>query len=205
MIRMRYLLAACGAAMLAACASAPVHYYTLIPASDGAPSGSAASTTPAPFQFELLPVGIPAQNDVPQLVVRQGGQAVTLLNGERWVAPLGDEIRGALSVDLTQRTRAQDISGGVAANGKPVLRIKVDLRRFDSSTGNYAQIDATWTVRELHSQAVITCSSHISESVGQGYGDLVAGHQRALAMLAGQIASVAPAMAAGSVPSCPAG
>jgi len=201
MIRMRYLVAACCAAMLAACASAPMHYYTLVPASDSVPTESAAS--PAPFQFELLPVGIPAQNDVPQLVVRQGGQAVTLLNGERWVAPLGDEVRGALSVDLTQRTHAQDISGGVPANGKPVLRIKVDLRRFDSSPGNYAQIDATWTVRELRSQAAITCNSHVSESVGQGYGDLVAGHQRALSTLAERIASVAPAMAAGSVPACP--
>ena len=201
MIRMRYLVAGCCAAMLAACASAPMHYYTLVPASDSAPTESTAS--PAPFQFELLPVGIPAQNDVPQLVVRQGGQAVTLLNGERWVAPLGDEVRGALSVDLAQRTHAQDISGGVPANGKPVLRIKVDLRRFDSSPGNYAQIDATWTVRELRSQAAITCSSHVSEIVGQGYGDLVAGHQRALSTLAERIASVAPAMAAGSVPAFP--
>jgi hypothetical protein len=150
-----------------------------------------------------MPVGIPAQNDVPQLVVRQGGQAVTVLNGERWAAPLADEVRGALSVDLSQRTNAQDISGGVAASGKPVLRIKVDLRRFDSSPGNYAQIDATWTVRELRSQAVLTCSSHISESVGQDYAGLVAGHQQALSTLAGQIASVAPAMAAGSVPGCP--
>lgn len=201
MIRMRHLVAAAGAAVLAACASAPVHYYTLIPASDNASAETAAS--PAPFQFELMPVGVPAQNDVPQLVVRQGGQAVTLLNGERWAAPLADEVRGALSVDLSQRTHAQDISGGTAAHGKPVLRIKVDLRRFDSSPGNYAQIDATWTVRELRSQAVLTCSSHIGESVGQGYGDLVAGHQQALSTLAGQIASVAPAMAAGSVPPCP--
>ncbi|MFC3650641.1 membrane integrity-associated transporter subunit PqiC [Dyella humi] len=201
MIRMRYLMAALGTVALAACASAPMHYYTLIPASD---NGTPAAALPAHFQFELMPVGVPAQNDVPQLVVRQGGQAVTLLNGERWAAPLADEVRGALSVDLSQRTGAQDISGGVAVNGKPVLRIKVDLRRFDSAPGSYALIDATWTVRELRSQAVLTCSSHISESVGQGYAGLVAGHQQALSTLAGQIASVAPAMAAGSVPStCP--
>ena len=201
MIRMRHLMAALGMAALAACSSAPMHYYTLIPASD---NGTLAAASPAHFQFELMPVGVPAQNDVPQLVVRQGGQAVTLLNGERWAAPLADEVRGALSVDLSQRTGAQDISGGVAVNGKPVLRIKVDLRRFDSSPGNYALIDATWTVRELHTQAVLTCSSHISESVGQDYAGLVAGHQQALSALAGQIASVAPAMATGSVPSaCP--
>ncbi|HUB91066.1 MAG TPA: PqiC family protein [Dyella sp.] len=203
MIRMRHVMAALGAAALAACASAPVHYYTLIPAPD---SGQAESpVAPASFQFELMPVGVPAQDDVPQLVVRQGGQAVALLNGERWAAPLADEVRGALAVELARRTGAQDISGTAPTQGKPVLRIKVDLRRFDSSPGNYALIDATWTIRELGSQAVLTCSSRINENAGQGYAGLVAGHQQALATLAGQIASVAPAMAMGSVPSaCPA-
>lgn len=202
MIRMRHLTAALGAAALAACASAPVNYYTLIPAPDGGATESAGP--PAHFQFELMQVGVPAQDDVPQLVVRQGGQSVALLNSHRWVAPLADEVRGALAVDLAQRMHAPDISGGVPINGKPVLRIKVDLRRFDSSPGNYALIDATWTVRELHSQAVLTCSTRISESAGQGYGELVAGHQRALSTLAAQIASVAPAIAEGSVPAaCP--
>jgi uncharacterized lipoprotein YmbA len=202
MIRMRHVMAALAAATLAACASAPVHYYTLVPAPD---SGQAASPASANFQFELMPVGVPAQDDVPQLVVRQGAQAVALLNGERWAAPLADEVRGALAVELARHTGAQDISGTAPTQGKPVLRIKVDLRRFDSSPGNYALIDATWTIRELGSQAVLTCSSRINESAGQGYAGLVAGHQQALARLAGQIASVAPAMAAGSVPSaCPA-
>jgi len=203
MIRMRHLIATLGAAALAACASAPVQYYTLLPAPDSTETESAAP--PANFQFELMPVGVPAQDDVPQLVVRQGGQSVALLNGQRWVAPLADEVRGALAVDLARRMHAPDISSGVPAAGKPVLRIKVELRRFDSSPGNYALIDATWTVRELRSQAVLTCSTRISESVGQGYGDVVAGHQHALSTLAGQIASVAPAMAEGSVPAaCPA-
>jgi len=203
MIRMRHLMAVLGAAVLAACSSAPLHYYTLIPAPDSAQAESAAPS--ANFQFELMPIGVPAQDDVPQLVVRQGGQSVTLLNGERWAAPLADEVRGALVVELARRTHAQDISGTAPTHGKAVLRIKVDLRRFDSSPGNYAQIDATWTVRELGSQAVLTCSSRIEQSVGQGYMGLVAGHQQALATLAGQIASVAPAMAEGRVPACPAG
>jgi len=201
MIRMRHLMAACAVAALAACASAPVHYYTLMPAPDGSPSD--ASGPPAAFQFELMQVGVPAHNDVPQLVIRQGGQSVDLLGDQRWVAPLADEVRGALSVDLARRMHATDISGGVPASGKPVLRIKVDLRRFDSVPGSFALIDATWTVRELRSQAVLTCSSRFSENVGQGYAELVSGHQRALAALADRIAGVAPAMAAGSVPACP--
>jgi uncharacterized protein len=201
MIRMRHLMAALGTAALAACASAPVHYYTLIPAPDSAQSEVAAPS--AAFQFELLPVGIPAQNDVPQLVVRQGGQAVGLLDGERWIAPLADEVRGALSVDLSRQLNTQDIGSGLPVDGKPVVRIKVDLRRFDSSPGRYALIEATWSVRPLKGATVLTCSSRITENVGQGFDGLVAGHQQALSELAGQIASVAPAVAAGSSPACP--
>lgn len=203
MIRMRYLMVMLGAAMLAACSSAPMHYYTLVPAPDTAQAD--ATLPPATFQFELLPVGIPAQDDVPQLVVRQGGQAVDLLNGERWIAPLNDEVRSALSVDLSRRLNAQDITTGLPVDGKPILRIKVELQRFDSSPGNYALIDATWTIRPLKGEAVLTCRSRINEDAGQGYAGLVAGHQRALSELAERIARVAPAMAAGSTPACPAG
>jgi uncharacterized protein len=203
MIRMRPFMVLLGGAMLAACASAPMHYYTLVPAPDAAQSDTSAP--PASFQFELLPVGIPAQDDVPQLVVRQGGQAVALLNGERWIAPLADEVRGALSVDLSRRLNAQDITTGLPVDGKPVLRIKVELQRFDSSPGSYALIDATWTIRPLKGDNVLTCRSRINEDAGQGYESLVAGHQRALSELAGRIASVVPAMAAGSTPACPAG
>jgi uncharacterized protein len=202
MIRMRPLTVMLGAALLAACSSAPMHYYTLVPA----PDATSADTSPSPanFQFELLPIGIPAQDDVPQLVVRQGGQSVALLNGERWIAPLADEVRNALSVDLSRRLNAQDITTGLPVDGKPVLRIKVELQRFDSSPGNYALIDATWTIRPLKGDGALTCRSRINEDAGQGYEGLVAGHQRALAELAERIASVAPSMAAGRTPMCPA-
>jgi uncharacterized protein len=201
MIRMRHLTVALAAVMLAACASAPMHYYTLVPAPD---SQQDAGAPAAAFQFELLPVGIPAQVDVPQLVIRQGGQSVALLDGERWIAPLGDEVRSALSVDLSHRLNAQDIGNGLPVDGKPVVRIKIDLRRFESSPGQYALIDATWSVRPLKGDAVLTCSSHISENAGAGYDGLVAAHQQALSELAGRIAAVAPALAAGSSPACPA-
>jgi uncharacterized lipoprotein YmbA len=101
-----------GVALLAlvvgACSSVPpVRYFTLVPA----PSTEAAVAPVAqPFQFELLPVTVPAQVDQPQLVVRQGGQGVAMLQGQRWIAPLGDEVRGALSADLTRDFHAQDVT-----------------------------------------------------------------------------------------------
>ena len=197
-----------GALALAACGgSAPVRYYTLVPPADAyAPTATqAAIVAPsAPFQFELLPVGVPAQVDQPQLVVRQGAQGVAMLDGERWIAPLGDEVRGALSADLSRQLHTQDVSG-LPAGAQPVLRIKVDLRRFDSVPGSYALVDAAWSVRPLKGGASVACTSRVQESVGEGYAALVQGHQRALDGLAAQIATAAQALAAGRPAACPAG
>jgi uncharacterized protein len=195
---------------LAACASTPLHYYTLIaPAGSMAPSGESAGasgTNRSSPPFDLLPVSVPAQVDQPQLVVREGGQGVALLNGERWIAPLGDEVRGALSADLARDLHSQDVSG-LPGNDKPLLRIKLDLRRFDSQPGGYALIEGNWSVRVLHDgeqAGALACSSRISETVGPGYDALVQGHQRAIEQLAGQIAAAARSLGTGQGATCPA-
>lgn len=197
------LLVAATLSGLVACASAPLHYYTLVAPLDAPVAAPVASAAGLPF--ELLPVSVPAQVDQPQLVVRQGGQGVVLLEGERWIAPLGDEVRSALSADLAGELHSQDLSG--LANGdRPRLRIKLDLRRFDSQPGDYALIEGTWSVRVLHAKqaGTLTCTSRISEAVGAGYPALVQGHQRALGRLAGEIAAAAASLAGGRRPLCPA-
>ena len=196
------LLGAVAALALAACASAPLHYYTLIaPASD-----TPASAVTLSLPFELLPVSVPAQVDQPQLVVREGGQGVALLGSERWIAPLSDEVRSALSADLARELRSQDTSG-MPGNDKPMLRIKLDLRRFDSQPGSYALIEGAWSVRLLHGAhpAALACTSRINETVGPGYDALVQGHQRAIGVLAAQIAAAARLLGNGQNPVCPAG
>jgi uncharacterized protein len=183
---------------LAACASAPMHYYTLVPAA----AGAAAPASPAPFQFELLPVAVPAQVDLPQLVIRQGGQGAAVLNGERWIAPLADEVHAAVAADLAQELGTQDMTG-LPAGDKPRLRIKLDLHRFDSMPGEAALIDAVWSVHSLKDGGSVTCASHLRETVGPGYDDLVQGHQRALARLAHGIAVTARVLGAGRAAGCP--
>jgi uncharacterized protein len=190
------------ALVLGACGSVPpVRYYTLVP-----PAGGEATVAPTAgaFQFEMLPVTVPAQVDQPQMVVRQGGQGVAILQGQRWIAPLGDEVRSALSADLVRAFRAQDVTG-LPAEGKSVVRIKLDLRRFDSVPGSYAYIDAAWSVRPLKGGEPLACASRISETVGEGYDALVQGHQQAIDRLAGQIGAAASAVAAGQAARCPEG
>jgi uncharacterized lipoprotein YmbA len=195
------LLAVTAAALLAACASAPLHYYTLLPGS-AAPVAESATA----IAFEVLTVNVPAQVDRPQLVVRQGGQSVALLEGERWIAPLADEVRGALAADLTRALPGRDV-GGMAPSGKPLLQVSLDVRRFDSQPGDHALIEAAWQLRWRHDGKLATqaCSSRIREAVGPGYDALVQGHQQALDQLAEQMAGVARALASGQPAACPEG
>ncbi|MDN4481889.1 ABC-type transport auxiliary lipoprotein family protein, partial [Demequina sp. EGI L300058] len=69
--------------------------------------------------------------------------------------------------------------------------------------GDYALVDAAWSVRQLQGDAMLACTSQFREPVGAGYDALVEGHQRALARLAGEIAQVAGPVAAGQSPACP--
>jgi uncharacterized lipoprotein YmbA len=198
---------ACALLALAGCASAPLHYYTLVAPAGDTPVGPTSPADAAPaLPFELLPVGVPAQVDQPQLVVREGGQGMLLLGSERWIAPLGDEVRRALSADLARELRSQDVTG-LPGNDKPLLRIKLDVRRFDSAPGSYALIEAAWSVRLLHGArpATLACTSRVNEAVGPGYPALVQGHQRAIARLAAQIATAARALGEGQAPACPPG
>lgn len=204
---MRTALACLGAGLLAACASAPLHYYTLL-APDSA--GVAAVPAAAPsLPFVVLPVSVPARVDQPQLVVRDGAQQVLLLNGERWIAPLADELRSALAADLARDLGSQNLTG-LPDHGAPALRIKLEVHQFDSWPGSYALLAGSWSVRVVHGNdppsaaaQVVTCASSLRVPVAPGYAALVEGHQRAVAMLATRVATVARALDAGQAASCP--
>ncbi|RDJ98433.1 PqiC family protein [Paraburkholderia lacunae] len=171
---------------LVACASEPVHYHTLL-----APSPSTASPPQQPVDFliEVMPVGIPSNLDQVQLVVRQGTNGVAVLDGERWASPFGDEVRGALSAELTQRLGTQNIAGLPQPSGKPLLRIKLQIRRFDAWPGQRVQLDANWSLGFANdfTNSRLLCSGHFDEPADGGYSGMVTAQQRVIATLAARI------------------
>jgi uncharacterized protein len=174
------------------CASPPaIHYHTLV-APAGAPPAAMAAT---PLQFELLPVGVPAQVDQEPLVVRAAGSAAVLpLENERWIAPLPDELRAAVSARITEALGAVDVTDLPRPPGATVLRIKIDVRRFDAVQGSHTDLEAAWSLRPLTTReepVAALCASRIREAVEPGVAALVRGHQRAVARLGGLIADAA--------------
>jgi uncharacterized protein len=190
-------------AVLAACGSAPqIHYHTLL-----APASASAAPPPAvPLVLELLPITMPAQAELQQIIVRQGDEALLVLDDERWIAPLADEFRSALSAELTRRLGATEVTGLARPAGVPLLRIKVDVRRFESEPGRQALIEAVWSVRSTAAgdERVALCTSLVREAVGADVASLVQGLQRATAALGRQIAAGTASRAQGASPACPA-
>jgi uncharacterized lipoprotein YmbA len=165
--------AAAMALALAGCSSTPTQYLTLVPsAAQSATGGNAVGPT--------VSVTIPSQVDQPQLAIRRSDGSMVLLEYERWIAPLSDEIRTALTLALARQW---------PAGSADAVRVSVDVQRFDSVPGQYALLDAVWTLTTIGSPPQTTsCRSSIRIPVDGGYPALARGHQAAIEQLATQIA-----------------
>ena len=184
--------------LLAGCGSAqPPRYHSLMPA----PSSSARPLAAAgSLAWEVLPVAVPAGVDQPQWVVRTVDGSLAVLELERWIAPLGEEVRAVVTDRLRQ------VVGAPAASAEPGRRwrIRVDVQRFDSAPGREARIEATWTLTsDAEGAAPLRCRGEFVQPLAaSGYLALAKGHQQAAAQLAEAIASALKAVAAGQAATC---
>jgi uncharacterized lipoprotein YmbA len=187
---------------LAGCASDPMHYHTL-----SAPTMAGSTGQAAPFAIDVLPVGIPAQLDQQQLVVRQGASGLIVQDGERWSGAYADEIRDALAVQLAASLPAQDVSGLGRTAGQPVLRIQVQVRRFDAWIGDKVQFEGTWRLgfADGDAKARLLCSSRFEVPARGGYPEVVQAQQAVLARLAAEIAARARTWDGAASAACPTG
>lgn len=212
MTRSFHIVAA--AAVLAGCAgSLPAErFYSLTAgAAQSAVPASAPVAGPAPaapLYVELQAVTVPQQVSRNQLVVTSGAGRVELLEQERWAAPLASEIGQALSLRVTAELGAIDVFRTPTPEQATVYRVSTNVQRFESAPGQYALVDAVWSVRKIGSNnasaKVLTCRSAAEEKVAPGYDSLVAGHRRAVARIAADISTVIRAMGSGAAPACPA-
>lgn len=186
--------------VLAGCASAPPERFYSLSSGMGV-AKTEGHAAPAYF-IEIAAVTVPQQVARSQLVVSGGGGRMDLLELERWASPPSAEIGQALSLAISGELGTIDVFRTPVPQQAPVYRISTNVQRFESAPGQYALIDAVWSVRRVGSSDVLTCRSVVQEEVAAGYDALVAGHRRAVSRVAADISKVVKALAAGSRPAC---
>jgi uncharacterized lipoprotein YmbA len=182
-------------ALLGSCASTPAHYYTLVPESDPMPPA------PAVIPLRLDVARIPAQADRLELVIRLPDRGIAIADGERWIAPVADELQSALFVELSRRLGAARASG---PTGQTSVSVRVIVERFESFPSRYALIDASWQLelKAADKDVSVHCRTWAYEQVRDGYPELVRGYQQAVAVIADDIAMVARDSMSGLAAQC---
>jgi uncharacterized lipoprotein YmbA len=186
------------ASLLGACASTPSRFYTLVPESERSATGRVTSG----YRLEVDPVRIPAQVDRLELVTRLPGGGIAIAEGDRWIAPLANELQNALSIALLHNL---DAAGSAVTIGSDYLSVRLNVERFESSLNRYALIEASWRLelKQHGKDARVICRTEAYERVEGGYPEIVRGYQRAIAVIADQITAVAQGSAGGAVAQCP--
>ena len=196
-------------AQLVACAAPPpVRFHTLMPAGPHAANTSAGELVAV--LVSLSPIGLPAQVDQPQWLVRLPDDTMTLLEQDRWAGPLRDELRHALLEALIARWGAVDArtaapapTTGQAPAWRVVWQVTVDVARFESSPGLEARLDSRWSASTGQpGTPSLSCSAVLREPVPDGMPALAQGHRLAATRLADQIGRALQALQRGQATSC---
>ena len=182
------------AMILGACSSAQLpRFHSLTPAP--AAAGVAKATAAGTLAWEVLPVTLPPGFDQAQWVVRSVDGSLVVLEQERWVGPLADEMRAAVS------TRLVEMLGPPAAGAAKPWQIGIEVQRFESAPGREALIDVVWSIAS--DTATLRCRAEFVDAVAaDGYLALAAGHRNSVARLARAIAEALKALGAGAAARC---
>jgi uncharacterized protein len=181
-------------ALMMGCSSAPVTRFHSLLGEPGVASASASIST-ASAAWELLPVSLPAQVDQPQWLLRLNDGRLQLLEQERWVAPLADELRAALALRLA--------AAALPATTKPA-RITVDVRRFESVWGKVARLEAEWTIRRVGAPEW-RCQGVFEQGAVAGVAALGQAHRANASALGDALVSAVQRLSAapaGTLPGC---
>jgi uncharacterized protein len=170
---------------LSACAtSRPDHFYIL----NAQPPGPGEARTAAMTQVTLK-VTLPSLVDRPEIVVNTSADGVTVLEHERWGAPLPDLVLQTLGRDIEHRRG--DIlvggQGGIHAGSTPI-KIIVDVVQMTVRKGQLVSIETRWRILDPHSgKDVVGSEAFIANMVQDSYPAIAQALSDCLGLLADRL------------------
>jgi uncharacterized lipoprotein YmbA len=185
---------------LSGCRSAPITYYTLTPTDRS--STTAESDRPA-IKAMLVLRSLPAGIDTTQILIRTDDTRLRVEEGGRWVAPLGDELRGAL-VDALRHQYGIVVLDSVRHNDTPVPRIDLTVRKFDVAEGESVTLAVDWALLNTGHEAspALSCQAEFTATAAGTVSGAVAAAQGAVVRLSRALGAAIQASSNGATPIC---
>jgi uncharacterized protein len=182
------------------CRSAPITYYTLTPADRGGTTAeSGRPTIKAILVLRSLPAGI----DTTQILIRTDDTRFRVEESGRWVAPLGDELRGAL-VDALRHQYGIVVLDNARHNDGPVPRIDLTVRKFDVAEGSSITLAVDWALANPGHEpsSSLSCQAEFTQTSAGTVSGVVAAGQGAVLKLSRVLGAAIEASSKGAAPIC---
>jgi uncharacterized protein len=121
-----------------------------------------------PIQLGLGPIRFPDYLDRLEVVTRIDENRVAISETDRWAAPLDSAFGRVLAQDLSTRVPDSHLVLYPWYNDRtPDFQIVVDVQRFDVTIQGLANLQASWTIRDLKAKAFLhSTTSDVRESGG---------------------------------------
>jgi uncharacterized lipoprotein YmbA len=191
--------------VMCGCRSAPITYYTLTPADRS--SMTAESGRPV-VKAILVLRSLPAGMDTTQILIRTDDTRLRVEEGGRWVAPLGDELRGAL-VDALRHQYGITVLDSARHNDAPVPRIDLTVRKYDVAEGppitsSSITLAVDWTLSNPGHEpsSSLSCQAEFTEAAAGTVSGVVAAGQAAVLKLSRALGAAIEASSSGATPIC---
>jgi uncharacterized lipoprotein YmbA len=164
------------------------HFYVL----DAQPAASNDSRTQFDRQIALR-VTVPSLVDRAEMVLTTSG-GVTVLDHERWAAPLADLATATLGQDIERRRGDMVVlPRGPDQTGIPLVKIAVEIDQVTARLGDQVVIETHWRVTDTHTGKVsIGRDAFASSQRPQSYTEVAAALSTCIGLLAERLVREIP-------------
>jgi uncharacterized lipoprotein YmbA len=182
------LVALFGCFGLLSCGSSPpTRFYILNEVAAAVPAPTAAASKQIPVRVE--PIALAPELDRPEIVTRVGPNRVHVAGSDRWAAPLTEQIRRAISDDLSARLPPGLVADPNEPSTKEPRRLlTIAIDEFYGNDNCAVSLRATWTLTNPNYANQSGSERVQMPASAPCTGEMPAAMSRALGTLADQLA-----------------
>ncbi len=185
-----YTAAAACLCLLCACATShPDHFYILT-----AQPANGSATRTSPTVQATLKVSLPSLVDRAEIVLNTSADSISVLEHERWGAPLIDLVSQTFARDI-ERRRSDVLVGGIggsSTNGA-TIKMTIDIVQVWMRRNEPARIEVHWRIQGPQAGKESSGAEAFSAPLGQdGYNAVAQAWSECVALLADRLAERIP-------------